>query len=281
MKKKFWNPLAGLFLLVAVALTACKDDDDDPNTPDPEPNKTEYNLGPQDVLGVTGKVTLTEQSSTETLIEIQLTNAPVGIHPAHIHANSALETGGIVISLNPVDSTGKSSTIVTKKDDNTPVTYQDLINFDGYVNVHESAINLLTIIASGDIGGNVLTGTSKSYTLSAVNSSGVNGTALFEQRKNNNTKVTINLTGTLAGATHPAEIRLGSVATIGGGPVAITLNGVDGTTGKSFTNIRQLDNSTNITYNQLLQYDGYLNVNESILNPTTIVSQGNIGSNAP
>lgn len=272
--KKIFAALSIFTVVLAIMATGCKDDEEDPIPPE----QISYTLKVKDVLGITGTVTFTEISATETKIDIALVGAS-GTHPAHVHFNSAVETGGIAISLNAVDATGKSSTIVTKLDDNTTINYTQLLNFDGYVNVHESPSGLGVIIAQGDIGGNALTGTSKTYNLTAVGASGVTGTALFEKRKNNNTLVTVSLTGTLSGASHPMHIHLGSVLTVGGGPIAASLNNVDGATGKSYTNVRELDNNTDITYDGWLVYDGYINVHESVSNLATIICQGNIGSN--
>ena len=78
-----------------------------------------------------------------------------GDHPAHIHFNSAAEGGGIAISLNNVNgASGRSTTIVNMMDSGTAITYEDLLNFDGHVNVHLSPTNLATLIARGDIGSN-------------------------------------------------------------------------------------------------------------------------------
>lgn len=275
---KIANKKIPFLLIMAIAVTGllsingCKKEDD------PELKKTEYTLKVKDVLGVSGTATFTETSGTVTTITLKLTGATATNHPAHIHMNSAVEGGSIILSLNPVDAQGNSVTEVTKLDDNTPINYSQLIAYDGYINVHESSSSLGTIIAQTDIGGNELTGTEKSYTLSAVNASGVNGTALFQKRKNGNALVTISATGTLTDELHPASIHLGSVASIGGGPVTKTLTDVDGTSGKSYTNIRTLNNGTPINYDNWLVYDGYININNSPTVPTA-VAQGNIGSN--
>ena len=94
---------------------------------------------------------------------------------------------------------------------------------------------------------------------------------------NGNTLVSISLLGTLSGGAYPAAIRLGSVATVGGGPITKTLSVVDGTTGKSFSNIRTLDAGTAISYDDLLVYDGYLTISQSALTPI-VICQGNIGT---
>lgn len=263
---------AGVF---AITISSC-DKEEKMTTP---PASTTYNLVVKDVLGASGTVTFTETSSSVTTIEITLAGAASGTHPAHIHFNSAVETGGIAISLNPVDASGKSITVVTEMDNSSAINYAELIEFDGYINVHESAFNLGTIVAQGDIGGNLLVGTNKTYNLTMVDSLGVSGTALFEKRRNNSTLITLSLSGTLNGAVHPAHIHLGSVATIGGGPITASLNNVDGTTGSSYTNVRSLDDLTPITYDNWLVYDGYINVHQSPTDLASIICQGNIGPN--
>jgi hypothetical protein len=123
-----------------------------------------------------------------------------------------------------------------------------------------------------------MTTTNKTYPMLIMGAYGVSGNALFEKRVNGNTLLTITLTGVIAGNSYPATINLGSVASVGGGPIVETLSNVDGTTGKSYTNIRSLDKGTAITYDDWLVYDGYINIYQlSVLG--TIISHGNIGSN--
>lgn len=258
-----------LTMLTAVILLiagGCEKDDA------PAQNTT-YDLMVKDVLGVSGKVTFTETTSTTTTIDIVLTNAPTGTHPASLYMYSAAESGAVVIPLNPVDATGKSSSIVTT------MTYSQLIAYDGSVKVLKSSTESDVILAQGDIGGNVITTTKKSYTLTTLSTFGVSGNALFEQRVNGNTLVTISLTGTIADDMYPATINLGSIATIGGGPAVKTLNNVNGTTGKSYTNIRKLDSGVNITYTNWLVYDGYINIYKTPVIFANVISHGNIGSN--
>ena len=241
-------------------------------TPTPA-RKSTYNLKVKDVLGVTGTATFIETSGTVTTIDLVLTGAPSGTHPAELCMNSAVEGGTVVLTLNPVDATGKSSTVVNTK------TYTQLIAYDGFINVLKSSAEPTIILVQGDIGGNVITTTQKSYSLDTIGSFGVSGTALFEKRVNGSTLLTIMLTGTIAGEAYPATINLGSIATIGGGPVVKALNNVDGTTGKGYTNIRKLDSGINITYDNWLVYDGYLNIYQTSVSSGNIISHGNIGSN--
>jgi hypothetical protein len=234
---------------------------------------TSYELKGRDVLGVSGTVTITETSNTSATIDISLANAPSGTHPAGLYMLSTVEEGALVVALNPVDAAGKSSTVVSN------LNYSQLISYSGSIKVLKSALEPEVIIAQADIGGNVITDTNKTYTLSSVGVFGVSGTALFQKRENNNTLVTISLTGLIPGESYPASINLGSVATVGGGTVAKLLNNVNGTTGKSYTNIQKLDSDLNVTYDNWLVYSGYLNVYQTSINISNIISQGNIGSN--
>ena len=236
-------------------------------------DSTSYVLKGKDVLGVTGTVTITETTNTSATIDISLANAPAGTHPAGLYLLTTVEAGAIAVQLSPVDASGKSSTVVNN------LNYSQLISYDGSIKVLKSALEPEVIIAQADIGGNVITDTNKTYTLSTVGIFGVSGTALFEKRKNDNTLVTISITGVIPGEFYPASINLGSVATVGGGTVGKLLNSVNGTTGKSYTNIRKLDSELKITYDNWMVYSGYLNVYQTSVNIGNVISQGNIGSN--
>jgi Cu/Zn superoxide dismutase len=264
--------LSMVLLLFFVLATGCKKEDDDVAPTE----KTTYDMYSKDLPGVSGTVTFSKTVNATT-VEINLSGISTGSHPAHIHYNSALAGGGIALTLNDVDANGQSTTLITKLDNNTAISYEQLIDFDGYVNVHENAANLNVILAQGDIGANALTGASKTYELMSVDSTNVSGTAKFEKRKNNNTLITISLTGTIPGDIHPAQIHLGNVNTVGGGPIVVNLSSVNGTTGKSYTNVSNLLNGTAITYDNWTEYNGYINILQSVDNPFHIIAQGNIG----
>ena len=242
-------------------------------TKDPvESNTTTYDLKVKDVLGVSGTVTFIQKYLTETTINITLVGAPVGTHPAALYSNSVVEGGTAKLILKPVDESGKSSTTVTD------ITYTELIAFDGSVKVLKSDTELGTVLAQGDIGGNVITTTNKTYTLTTQGNFGVSGTALFQKRVNGNTLVTISLNGTIAGDTYPATINLGSIATLNGGPVVANLQNINGTTGKSYTNIKALNSDVAITYDNWMVYDGYINVYQTSILTGDVICHGNIGS---
>jgi hypothetical protein len=146
---RFW--MMGLF--VVLYFIGCKNDDEN-NTP--QNNMQSYTLSELDSSGVSGTVTFTRVNTESTKINIQLTGTQAGnSHPAHIHANKASDGGPIVLDFNPVDgATGKSETMVTQLNDGTPITYEELIKFNGHVNVHKSATELAVMIAQGNIGAN-------------------------------------------------------------------------------------------------------------------------------
>ncbi|MCF8387693.1 MAG: hypothetical protein K9G47_07405 [Bacteroidales bacterium] len=266
--------LYAMLLIVVSAIllmpfSGCKKDKDE----EVPARETTYKLKAQDVLGVTGTATFTETSNTSSTITLKLYGAPSGTHPAALCMNTVVEGGNTVVELNPVDASGSSSTSVNA------LTYNQLIAYDGFIKVVESSSEPDVILAQGDIGGNVITDINVSYPLDTVGAFGVSGSALFEKRKNGNTLVTLNISGTIAGEEYPASINLGSVESIGGGPVTKTLSSVNGTTGKSFTNIRKLDSGVNITYENWLVYDGYINIYQIAAEFDNIICHGNIGSN--
>ena len=251
---------------ILLTISGCKKDDVPAQT-------TSYKLMVKDVLGVSGTVTFTESSSTTAIIDIVLVNSPAGAHPANLYVNSTVENGVVAIALNPVDESGKSSTTVTA------MNYSALIAYDGCIKVLSSSTELDVILAQCDIGGNVITATNKSYVLNQVGVFGVSGTALFEKRVNGHTLLTVSLVGVIPSDSYPATVNLGSIASVGGGPVIKLLSNVNGTTGKSYTNILKLDGGTDITYDNWLVYDGYINIYQTSVATANIICQGNIGSN--
>ncbi len=260
----------------------CSDDDTTSNEvqgPQPTGKTKTYSLNSVADAAIYGTATIIEIDDNSIIVELDIQNTPTGgVHPAHIHVNTAVESGGVAISLTPVDgSTGKSSTNFNMKDDNTPISYNDLLDFDGYINVHLSASDLGTIVAQGDIGQNELTGTIKSYTLESKDVEGINGVAEFAERANGTTLVTLSLTGTPDGGSHPAHIHENDA--ISGGNIIVGLNPVNGTSGMSKTQVSSLTNGNTVSYNDFLNINAFINIHLSDDNLSTIVAQVNIGSN--
>jgi hypothetical protein len=89
--------------------------------------------------------------------------------------------------------------------------------------------------------------------------------------------VTIKLVGTPAGGSHPAHIHENNVATSGN--IIAGLNAVNGDTGISKTQVANLVGGAAVTYTQFLTLNAYVNVPLSATAISTIVDQGDVGSN--
>lgn len=261
---------------VSVFFTAC-DDDNDPG-PQLTGDSETYDVVAK-LPGISGTVTVAERDDGKVVVTIQLSGAQAGTtHPAHIHANTAAEGGPIILDLNPVTD-GRSETVVDALNDGTVLTYDALREVDGYVNVHLSDTDLGTLVAQGDIGQNALTGDKVDYPLADTGGSGVSGIATFAKRQNGRTLITLALSGTADGGDHPAHIHANDAAT--GGGIVLDLKNVSGATGKSATSADALKDGTAITYDELVAFDGHINVHLSPAELGVRIAQGNIGSNVP
>ena len=265
-------------LILALVIVSCSDDDG-MNVPPTTGEEVTYQLVERSDSGVSGSATIQELDDGTSRLTIDLSGTPSdGMHPSHIHMNTAAEGGDIIVSLNEVDgSTGMSETIISQDDNGNMVTYQDLLNIDGYINVHLSADDLATVVAQGDIGQNALTGESKTYPLETRDVDGISGSVMFQERQNGEAQATIMLDGTPDGEMHPAHIHMNTAAE--GGGILYTFTPVDGTTGMSRSNVAELDDGTSFGYSDVLGVDGYVNVHLSADNLPTIVAQGDIGQN--
>lgn len=273
-------------LMMVAGFTSCDSDDDGVDVPDFEGETKEYTLNEMSDSGISGTVTFIENEDGSATVEFDLEGTEDGnLHPAHIHYDNAAEGGEIAVPFEIINgATGTSITEVSSLEDGTDISYDELVAFDGYINVHLSEEELETVVAQTDIGENSLTGESVSYDLDEVDVAGVSGSALFEERENGETLVTLMLDGTEEGDEHPAHIHNGAVEDAPGA-IAITFTPVIGATGMSMTNISMTDASEEedgeaISYEELLEYDGYINVHASADDLETLAAQGNMGANA-
>jgi hypothetical protein len=272
------QPTILMLFIASLFLTNCSNDDDNTMMISTLESKS-YELFELSNSGVSGSATFAKQSDGNVLVTLNVTGTPQdGMHPSHIHFNTAAEGGAIAVSLSNVNgATGISETIVSETNDGMPLTYEDLLDFDGYINIHLSAQDLATVVAQGDIGQNELTGTFKSYELEERDVQGISGSVLFEERVNGEAQATIMLTGTPDGGEHPAHIHMNTAAE--GGAILYTFTPVNGTTGMSRSNVSMLDDDTMFGYDAILNVDGYVNVHLSMNELATIVAQGDIGQN--
>ena len=224
-----------------------------------------------------GTATFAQREDDATVLTLELTGTSSGnSHPSHIHFNTAAEGGDIAVSLSPVDgATGMSETIITELNDGKMINYEELIGFDGYINVHNSTDDLGTLLSQGDIGQNVLTGNSMSYDLNAVDDPNIMGSATFAERANGETLVTVNLMNDNSTTARLGHIHMNTAAE--GGGIAVSLSNTVMGMGK--TNISMLDDGTAITYTDILSLNGYVNIHKSVNDLATLVAQGDIGSN--
>lgn len=260
-----------------VLLAACENDDTLPDSP-LTGEVIVFTLGGIDNSGISGTASFAKREDNATVITINLSGTSAGnSHPTHIHFNSAAEEGDIALSLSPVDvESGRSRTIVNVLDNGTTIGYDELINFDGYINVHNSANDLTNILAQGDIGQNVLTGNSMTYDLNPVSNPDIMGSVTFAERINGETLISVNLLNDNSATQRPGHIHMNTAAE--GGEIAVRLSPT--IAGKGMTNVAMLEDETAITYSQLIAFDGYINIHASISNISTFVAQGDIGQNA-
>ncbi len=271
-----------MYLFVATTaffITSCSDDDSTEQPPGVFDGESKiYQLQSSSEAGASGTATVVENEDGTATVNIKLSGTSSGSFPAHIHANSAAETGDILIDLNAVDgATGESTTIITARNDGSAITFEQLLELDAYINVHQSASDLGTLVAQGDIGINELTADSREYELGSAADAGISGTATIYKRVSGASLLAIDLEGTPEDGEHPAHIHLNSAAE--GGDIAISLNAVAGTSGKSWTHIEEDHAGTAITYEGLLELDGYINVHKSATELDVLVAQGDIGIN--
>lgn len=268
-----------VLMLPLIFMTSCSNDDDNNVIVPPEVSKT-YQLASIADPNISGTAKFIKNTDNSTTVELQLSGTPAGgMHPAHIHFNTASEGGGIAVTLGTVNGdTGFSTVTFSELDDTTAITYDDLLDFDGYINVHLSATELGTLVAQGDIGQNEFTGANTVYVLNEVDVPGISGTATFFQRADGSSLAVLELQNTPDGGSHPAHIHAGSVANAPGG-IIFTFTPVDGTTGKSVTNVSALNDNTPLSYDGVLALDGYINVHFSDTELGILVAQGDIGIN--
>lgn len=267
-------------IMGAMVITSCSSDDDEmlPPVVGQGDSKT-YQLGSVVNPDISGTAKVIDNDDDSITVELSLQNTPNGgMHPAHIHFNTAAEGGDIAITLGTVNgSTGMSSATFSALDDGTAITYEELLDFDAYINVHVSADDLGTLVAQGDIGQNELNGTTKVYALGSVAFDDIDGTATFAERVNGEALASIMLNNTPADGMHPGHIHMNTAAE--GGDIAFTFNPVNGATGISRTNVSSLNDGSAFGYQDVLTVDGYINFHLSSEDLSTLVAQGDIGQN--
>ena len=124
-----------------------------------------------------------------------------------------------------------------------------------------------------------LTGRSVTYPLfTGAEEWGYEGDATFAERNDGFTLLTIQLTGPTGTSKFPAHLHEGPYSI--DADMAAMLTPVDAATGKSETLLKQLANGIEITYGELVVFDGHIKVHLGDGDDKSVIlAYGNIGSN--
>jgi len=120
-------------------------------------NETVYALDQGSAYNVSGVVILKEKVDGTAFLEVNLSGTEEGTeHPAHLHMGNISTPGADVAALlNPViGKTGRSETHLTQLADESPISYNDLVNLNACIKVHlaSSGPDRDIILAGGNIG---------------------------------------------------------------------------------------------------------------------------------
>jgi hypothetical protein len=116
-----------------------------------------YPLLQASAYDIQGTVTFREKNDGSAEITVSLSGTEGNIeHPVHLHpGNTTVNGAEIGALLSPVmGKTGTSLTHLTKLADETPVTYNDLLNLEACIKIHLAADgpNRDMVLAAGNIG---------------------------------------------------------------------------------------------------------------------------------
>lgn len=236
-----------------------------------------YELQSTTTQNIDGHAKIRERFDGSTQLELVLENtSPTQTYPAYIHFNNALDGGGVAITLTPVDGQSKSSvTEISNLDSGTPITYQELLEFDGHL-IIQAATDPGVVVVQADIGKNALTGKFAQYTLQPADIEGANGLLTVQERESGFSLITVEIEGGIPGKQHPVTLNYGSIFQQAG--IAGKLNPVDGTQGVSRTNLERLDGTHVVPYVAVVDFKGFLRVHLGVgPDMNTVLAQGNIG----
>lgn len=144
-----------LGLTIGMALIACQEDESIRS--EFSGKETVYSLQPASAYNVNGTVTLKEKCDGSAVIVVALSGTEGNIeHPVHLHLGNIEAPGAdIAALLNPVPGkTGMSETTLIRMADETPITYEQLIDLNACIKVHLAASgpDRDVILAGGNIG---------------------------------------------------------------------------------------------------------------------------------
>lgn len=262
--------------ILTVFSTQCSKMEEIP--PVPTGQTKSYTIRNTDLSDITGTVTFIENDNNTTTIDLKLINTISNVdNVIYLRRGTANIGGGLAAILNPLNgSTGISNTTIATLNDGQKITYGQLIDFEGYIDIGLTNQNTGEIAAYCDIGPNEFTGKKVSYALLSPLDESQNGLAIFEERKKGTSAITINIFDFEPNGIYPVNIK--NADTNATTTDLIELPPVKGKSkGNSFSELTEISGVV-ITYEQLLQLNATIEVNSS-LSPSTVVSAGGIGSN--
>ena len=155
--KSNWSVMKNALILLAlfISILSCNNDDEVTGVIDrTDPtNSVIYQLEGTTNSNITGEVTFARNHDNTSTVFVRLVGASEGIHPTAIHFNSKEEGGSQAIRLNTCICL-ESETMVAQLDDGTSINFDELIDFDGHLNIFESEVLSEIIIAQTNIGSN-------------------------------------------------------------------------------------------------------------------------------
>jgi len=126
----------------------------------------------------------------------------------------------------------------------------------------------------------IYTGNEVSYALLSGSEYNVSGIATLKERNDRSTDLIISLKGVSGGSTKfPVHLHLGDIS-VDQAAVAALLNSVDGKSGISTTNLRQLGDESIVSFDQLKNLNACIKIHLSDIGDgrNVILAAGNIGS---
>jgi hypothetical protein len=146
-----------IVLLILIVATACNDNNE--NT-DFTGNQLEIQMIPGTIDGntTTGTLLIKERTDGKAQIEVTLNNVIQNAeHPVHLHFGSLDDNGTVatfLTTLKEENGIGRSISILDRLDDNTELTFNQLIQFNGSIKIHFEASGPMEneILASTNIG---------------------------------------------------------------------------------------------------------------------------------
>lgn len=239
------------------SLSSCKKNDSSP-----APRTKTYNIQTYPGYSVSGTATFTEVLNKDSVkIDVKLSGSSVTnvtLFPVLIRQGTSLENGPLQFNVGNLDGN------IKELQNELNISFDDLLNFNGSIDVYRNTTDTNSVIAQGEIGANEIFTSYNMY--DPLNTTQMNGQFRIYKRSTgaylviglDTSKIQTN--GVIA--SHPARVYKAD------GTRDFDLSDVSGTSGISSTNI------TDHTYDDLVHYSGMVKVLLSQDMQDVTISQG-------